>query len=211
MSFTIELAVRFQDVDAGGVLFFARIYDYCHQAYEEFWGSEGIDRAHFFAGAEYLVPIAHSEADYRLPIRHGDRIHVRLDVARVGRASFTLRYRVTGPEGDLRVEVSTVRAPAAATTPYRPAGTPESAASFTAYAIVRVSDTGPGIPAESLDRLFYPFFTTKKHGSGVGLSIAKKIVDSHRGLVDVQSTVGSGSTVTVRLPIVASGSVERPV
>jgi len=110
VSFTIELAVRFQDVDAGGVLFFARIYDYCHQAYEEFWGSEGIDRAHFFAGAEYLVPIAHSEADYRLPIRHGDRIHVRLDVARVGRASFTLRYRVTGPEGDLRVEASTVHA-----------------------------------------------------------------------------------------------------
>ena len=59
--------------------------------------------------------------------------------------------------------------------------------------------------------MFYPFFTTKKHGSGVGLSIAKKIVDSHRGLVDVQSTVGSGSTFTVRLPIVASGSVEKPV
>ena len=98
MSFTIELAVRFQDVDAGGVLFFGRIYDYCHQAYEEFWGSEGIDRAHFFAGAEYLVPIAHSEADYRLPIRHGDRIQVRIDVARVGRASFTLRYRVTGSD-----------------------------------------------------------------------------------------------------------------
>jgi PAS domain S-box-containing protein len=116
-----------------------------------------------------------------------------------------------GDQGTLGVELSTVRAPAAATTPYRPAGTPESGASFTAYAIVRVSDTGPGIPAESLDRLFYPFFTTKKHGSGVGLSIAKKIVDSHRGLVDVQSTVGSGSTVTVRLPIVASGSVEKPV
>lgn len=116
-----------------------------------------------------------------------------------------------GDEGTLGIEVSTVRAPAAATTPYRPAGAPEPGSSFTAYAIVRVSDTGPGIPAESLDRLFYPFFTTKQHGSGVGLSIAKKIVDSHRGLVDVQSTVGSGSTFTVRLPMLASGSVEKRV
>jgi len=111
VSFSIELPVRFQDVDAGGVLFFGRIYDYCHHAYEEFWGAEGIDRAHFFAGAEYLVPIAHSEADYRRPIRHGDRIQVRVDVTRVGRASFTLRYHVTGADPmDLRVEASTVHA-----------------------------------------------------------------------------------------------------
>jgi 1,4-dihydroxy-2-naphthoyl-CoA hydrolase len=110
VSFSLELPVRFQDVDAGGVLFFGRIYDYCHHAYEEFWGAEGIDRAHFFAGASYLVPIAHSEADYRRPIRHGDRISVRIDVTRVGRASFTLRYHVTGAEGDLRVEASTVHA-----------------------------------------------------------------------------------------------------
>lgn len=110
MSFSAAFPVRFQDVDAGGVLFFGRIYDYCHQAYEEFWGAEGIDRARFFAGAEYLVPIAHSEADYRRPIRHGEVIGVRIDVTRVGRASFSLRFHVTGPEGDVRVEASTVHA-----------------------------------------------------------------------------------------------------
>jgi YbgC/YbaW family acyl-CoA thioester hydrolase len=110
VSFSARFPVRFQDVDAAGVLFFGRIYDYCHHAYEEFWDAAGVDRAHFFAGAEYLVPIAHSQADYRRPIRHGDRIDVRIDVTRVGRASFTLRYHVTGPEGDLRVEASTVHA-----------------------------------------------------------------------------------------------------
>ncbi len=111
MSFEVLFPIRFQDVDAGGVLFFGRIYDYCHQAYEEFWGAEGIDRAHFFAGATYLVPIAHSEADYRLPIRHGERIMVRVDVTRVGKASFTLRYHVTArDQRDLRVEASTVHA-----------------------------------------------------------------------------------------------------
>jgi signal transduction histidine kinase len=76
------------------------------------------------------------------------------------------------------------------------------------YAVVRVSDTGPGIPGEHLDKLFYPFFTTKKHGSGVGLSMAKKIVDSHRGVIDVASRLGEGTTFTVRLPLVACGSVE---
>ena len=113
-----------------------------------------------------------------------------------------------GEEGTLGIDVSTVRAPAASTTPYRPAGTVETRSSFTSFAVVRVSDTGPGIPAEHLDKLFYPFFTTKKHGSGVGLPMAKKIVDSHRGLIDVASRLGEGTTFTVRLPMAAWESVE---
>jgi PAS domain S-box-containing protein len=113
-----------------------------------------------------------------------------------------------GESGTLAIEVSTVLAPAASTTPYRPAGAAETRSSFTSYAVVRVSDTGPGIPSEHLDKLFYPFFTTKQHGSGVGLPMAKKILDSHRGLIDVASRPGEGTTFTVRLPMVACGSVE---
>ena len=113
-----------------------------------------------------------------------------------------------GEEGALTIEVSTARAPAASSTPYRPAGTPAAWTAFESYAVIRVSDTGPGIPGEHLDKLFYPFFTTKKHGSGVGLSMAKKIVDSHRGVIDVASRLGEGTTFTVRLPMVACGSVE---
>lgn len=110
MSFRVTFPIRFQDVDAGGVLFFGRIFDYCHQAYEEFIVTSGVDRARYFAGAEYLVPIAHAEADYKVPIRHGESITVAIDVTRVGRASFRLRHRVTGPAGDLRVEAVTVHA-----------------------------------------------------------------------------------------------------
>lgn len=110
MSFAFEIPVRFQDMDAAGVLFFGRIYDYCHQAYEEFWPSEGVDRGHLFTGAEYVVPVARAEADYRKPIRYGDRLRIELAVARVGRASFTLRYRLTGAEGLLCAEVSIVHA-----------------------------------------------------------------------------------------------------
>jgi len=112
MSVATTLPVRFQDVDAAGVLFFGRIYDYCHQAYEELWAAAGVDRAWIFAGADFLIPIAHSEADYKAPLRHGERATVRVDVTHVGRASFRLGYRVTGPEGehDLRATAKTVHA-----------------------------------------------------------------------------------------------------
>lgn len=112
MSVRASFQVRFQDVDPAGVLFFGRIYDYAHHAYEEFWGEAGVDRAWIFSGAPFLIPIVHSEADYRSVIRHGERIDVRVDVERVGRASFRLVYRVTGPggEGDVRAEVKTVHA-----------------------------------------------------------------------------------------------------
>jgi 1,4-dihydroxy-2-naphthoyl-CoA hydrolase len=112
MSVRASLPVRFQDVDAAGVLFFGRIYDYCHQAYEELWAAVGVDRAWIFSGADFLIPIAHSEADYKAPLRHGERVDVRVDVTHVGRASFHLAYRVTGPEGDgdLRATAKTVHA-----------------------------------------------------------------------------------------------------
>jgi PAS domain S-box-containing protein len=112
-----------------------------------------------------------------------------------------------GEEGTLGIHVSMSRAPAAPSTPYRPAGE-EASFTFESYAVIRVSDTGAGIPPEHLDKLFHPFFTTKTHGSGVGLSMAKKIVDSHRGLIDVSSRLGEGTEFTVRLPIVTRGSVE---
>jgi len=110
MSYRVTIPVRFQDVDAAGVLFFGRIFDYCHMAYEDLIASSGVDRAAYFSKADYLVPIVHAEADYRAPVRHGERVTVGIDVTRVGRASFQLRYRVEGPGGDLRAEVTTVHA-----------------------------------------------------------------------------------------------------
>ena len=113
-----------------------------------------------------------------------------------------------GESGTLGIDVSMAQAPVAPSTPYPSVGAGAAASSFTSYAVVRVSDTGPGIPPEHLEKLFHPFFTTKKHGSGVGLSMAKKIVDSHRGLIDVTSRPGEGTEFTVRLPMVACASVE---
>ncbi len=67
--------------------------------------------------------------------------------------------------------------------------------------VIRISDTGTGIPDEIMDRLFEPFFTTKKTGTGLGLSIAYGIVERHKGVLEVESAVGRGTTFIISLPI----------
>ena len=71
---------------------------------------------------------------------------------------------------------------------------------FPAQAVIRFRDTGPGIPPEVRERLFFPFFTTKPGGSGMGLAVARKIVESHQGIIDVESEPGQGATFTLKLP-----------
>ena len=119
---------------------------------------------------------------------------------------FINAFEAMGETGTLTIEVTSAAAPAAPSTPYRPVGSLEPAESFDTYCVVRVQDSGAGIAEDHLDKLFYPFFTTKKQGSGVGLSMAKKIVDSHRGLIDVVSRVGEGTVFTVRLPVVTGAT-----
>ena len=70
------------------------------------------------------------------------------------------------------------------------------------FAVIRVSDTGPGIGDNDRQNVFYPFFTTKKRGSGVGLAVARKIVEGHRGMIDVDNLPRGGAVFTVRLPMV---------
>ncbi len=67
--------------------------------------------------------------------------------------------------------------------------------------IVEISDTGVGIDERMLPMLFEPFSTTKSYGIGLGLSIVKKIISEHKGKIEVNSTVGAGTTFTVTLPL----------
>jgi signal transduction histidine kinase len=69
--------------------------------------------------------------------------------------------------------------------------------------MVRVSDTGPGIPEALLDRIYDRDFTTKGTGSGIGLYVARVLVEMHGGEIRVESREGHGTKVEVRLPIVA--------
>ncbi len=65
---------------------------------------------------------------------------------------------------------------------------------------VVIEDSGPGVPAESREQIFNPFFTSKKDGVGLGLSIVAKIVDDHRGTIRLESPPGEGARFRVFLP-----------
>ncbi len=69
------------------------------------------------------------------------------------------------------------------------------------YACLEVADTGCGIPEQDLPHLFEPFFTTRAQGTGLGLPLIRDIVRGHRGGLEVQSTVGQGTSVRIYLPL----------
>ncbi len=88
--------------------------------------------------------------------------------------------------------------------PEEEAGSAESHAA--PMMLVEVTDNGPGVPADLIDRIFSPFFTTKPQGSGLGLAIVRKIVDAHDGRIDVAALPGAGTRFRIALPV--SGSHE---
>jgi PAS domain S-box-containing protein len=79
------------------------------------------------------------------------------------------------------------------------------------YLMLKVADTGSGIPPEVMDRVFDPFFSTKGlgHGTGLGLSTALSIVESHGGFIDIGTEVGRGTAFSVYLPALPAGAEPR--
>ena len=65
-----------------------------------------------------------------------------------------------------------------------------------------IRDHGPGIPAGDMEKVFEPFYTTRNDGSGLGLSIARRIIEVHGGSLDLSSTEGNGTTVRIVLPAI---------
>ena len=72
-------------------------------------------------------------------------------------------------------------------------------------------DTGSGIPAESLPKIFDPFYTTKQrgHGTGLGLSIALEIIQKHGGTIAVETEAGTGTTFTIELPVARTAEADH--
>jgi signal transduction histidine kinase len=68
---------------------------------------------------------------------------------------------------------------------------------------VHISDTGCGMTPEQLNRLFHPFFTTKRRGLGLGLALAKRVIERQGGTITIASTIGQGTTVTLSFPMAA--------
>jgi signal transduction histidine kinase len=68
------------------------------------------------------------------------------------------------------------------------------------FAVLVIQDTGRGMPEEVVEKVFVPFYTTKIGGTGLGMVFVRQIVDEHRGIITLESKVGQGTTVTIRLP-----------
>jgi 1,4-dihydroxy-2-naphthoyl-CoA hydrolase len=97
--FSYERVIRFADTDAAGVVYFPRLLSLCHEAYEASLAAAGLDLAHFFGDARRAIPITHVEADFRRPLRVGDRSWVELSAVRESETAFSLHYRIRLGEG----------------------------------------------------------------------------------------------------------------
>ena len=106
--YAYRITIPFQDIDAAGIVFFAHLFRYAHEAYEHFLADRGHALADVLRDGDYLLPLVHAEADYKRPLRHNEAIVVELSVKRLGDSSFTLQYRCMDGAGELRAELQTV-------------------------------------------------------------------------------------------------------
>jgi signal transduction histidine kinase len=104
----------------------------------------------------------------------------------------TNAFEALGGTGDVQITGTAVAAEEESVPGVEPAGP---------MIQVTVSDSGPGVPPEVMDRIFSPFFTTKPQGSGLGLAIVRKIIDAHDGRIDIGARQGGGTTFRVTLPV----------
>ncbi len=72
---------------------------------------------------------------------------------------------------------------------------------------ITISDTGPGISLDAQRRIFEPFFTTKTRGTGLGLAVARRVIEEHGGIIDVTSEPGKGTTFIIQLPLPTPGDI----
>ncbi len=109
MPFVHERTVRLADTDAAGVVFFARTLAICHEAYEASLAAAGIDLNELLGGNGIVVPISRSEADYKRPLRPGEKLRVTVAPVLVSENTFAIRYEIfkLGPPEKLAAIVRT--------------------------------------------------------------------------------------------------------
>ena len=69
------------------------------------------------------------------------------------------------------------------------------------YAVISIKDTGTGMKDETLNKIFEPYFTTKRHGTGLGLTNVVRIIEAHNGNITIESEYGKGSEFIIKLPL----------
>ncbi|MBP7146127.1 MAG: acyl-CoA thioesterase [Acidobacteria bacterium] len=104
-AFGLALQARLQDVDAAGVVFFARVFEYFHDALMAFLESAGFPIPRLLHEGRVLSPIAHAEADYFQPVRFGDRLQAEVVKAHVEGSRVTIGYRLVRADSGVPVAV----------------------------------------------------------------------------------------------------------
>ncbi|MBX3211947.1 MAG: acyl-CoA thioesterase [Labilithrix sp.] len=95
MSVIYRRPVRFEEVDAAGIAFFARFFNWCHEAMERFYDDVPGGYVDLITRRRVGFPAVHLTADWRAPLRYGDVANIETSVARIGSTSATLRYVLT--------------------------------------------------------------------------------------------------------------------
>ena len=108
VAFEHRLRVRFQHTDPAGIVFFANILVYCHEAYEEFLRQAGIPLEEFMGKLHQALPIGHAEATFKRPFRAGQLVKVGVSVGRLGDRSFRLEYDLFGENDEHLATAATV-------------------------------------------------------------------------------------------------------
>lgn len=107
MIHTHRHTVRFAEVDPARILYFSRVAEHCHAAYESLVAAAGLEAAAYFGGV-WKAPIVRWEVDYLAPSMLGETLAVHVAAVDIGRASLTLRFEVHGPDGQLRTRARMV-------------------------------------------------------------------------------------------------------
>jgi 4-hydroxybenzoyl-CoA thioesterase len=110
MAYEQELTVRFDDVDYAQIVYFPRLFGYCHWVFEDFFAQEaGISYAELLSVRRVGFPTVHAEADFKAPLRFGDPVLVRMETVKLGTRSVTNRYQLRHRDrGQLCAEVELV-------------------------------------------------------------------------------------------------------
>ncbi len=92
MAYRTSIPVRFGDVDHAGIVYYPRYFIYFHEAFEDFFNTNGLPYQHVLDDQKIGFPTVHIETDYTAPLRYGDSLDIEMTVTRVGDKSATFRY-----------------------------------------------------------------------------------------------------------------------
>jgi YbgC/YbaW family acyl-CoA thioester hydrolase len=99
--------INFFDADAAGVMFYGKVFELCHSAFESFIASQN-KYQEYFSSNEFAFPIVHTEASYFSPLIPGEEIEIEISLIEIKNSSFSLLYQIKKQSGKIAVETKTV-------------------------------------------------------------------------------------------------------